>query len=780
MKLVIVESKAKVKTLEKYLGKEFNVIASMGHVKALPSKQGSVLPEKDFQMIYEYVKGASSIVGDIAKKSLKTTKIYLATDPDREGEAIAWHIYNSVTQYLKNNSEISTDTKFSRIAFNEITRDKVKEAILNPRDIDMNLVQAQQARLALDYLVGFTLSPLLWKKLPKCKSAGRVQSVALRLICEREFERAKFDTQEYWSVLLNFLTKDNKEIKAKLTHKDGKKLDKFDISEQEAKELEVKLREKYFKILRIQKKKSNKNPPPPFNTASLQQEAATKLGFTVKKTMQIAQKLYEGIQVEDDIVGLITYMRTDAVVLSNEALTQIRDFINTSFGSNFVPTKSRIYSTKTKNAQEAHEAVRPTNVNLTPEKIKDSLSDEQRALYELIWKRSVASQMKSSVIETISAEATCDDGSHIAQATESYISSSNCYSIIYNSYDEYDDKIEKASIMYSLQEGESLTTQSITPKQHFTEPPARYSEASLVKKLEELGIGRPSTYVNIISVLQNREYANLDKKRFIPNFTGSILITFLENFFDEYFQYNFTAKLEEELDEVAKGKTCKEKLLNKFWKKFNEKIKTIEDKSYQEVSDLMAKALEKIVFPKEDSKKPCPKCGEKNIEIKIGKFGPFLTCAQYPQCQFSKSVADYLSNDIEGNTQNDLVFEDSNKKEISIKHGKYGMYIQQEDKENKSIKRISIPSGLDKNSLSKDLILKMLDLPKVIGQHTETGENVYLKVSKFGFYIEHQSITANIKYKQDPFNIAIDEAVKLLTQTQKLKNKKATTKRIKK
>ncbi|MEK6734212.1 MAG: type I DNA topoisomerase, partial [Pseudomonadota bacterium] len=620
--LVIVESPAKAKTINKYLGNNFQVLASFGHIRDLPSKDGSVRPEDDFAMDYEIGDKSKKHVQEIIKAVKDTKNIYLASDPDREGEAIAWH----VVEALKERKALKNDVNVKRVVFNEITKKAVNEAFIHPRDIDMNLVNAQQARRALDYLVGFTLSPVLWRKLPGSRSAGRVQSVALRLICERDYEIAKFISREYWSIQGDFTTEDSSKFTARLVSIDQKKLDKFAIeNESQAKSIENDIKDKNYIVDSIDKKRVQRHPSPPFITSTLQQEASRKLGFGASKTMQVAQKLYEGIDINGETVGLITYMRTDSIQLSQEAVNASREYIKNTYGSNYVPSSPRSYKSKVKNAQEAHEAIRPTNFTLPPEAVKVSLSDDQFKLYDLVWKRMLSCQMQSADFDQTTIEIESTDKKIGFRAVGSVLIFDGFLKVYNEGKDEPDEEDEEKKLLPLLKSNDKVKLSDIISNQHFTEPPARYTEASLVKKLEELGIGRPSTYATIISVLQDREYVRLEKKRFYSEDRGKIVIAFLSLYFKQYVEYDFTAGLEDELDIVSNGSMEWKDLLKKFWQDFYQHILDAKDKKNSDIIELINENLVSNLALK-DYPKTCPTCGAGKLHLRAGKFGLFYAC----------------------------------------------------------------------------------------------------------------------------------------------------------
>ncbi len=622
MNLVIVESPAKAKTIKKYLGKDFEVLASYGHVRDLVPKEGAVDPEHDFQMKYQPIERNDKHVKAISSKLKNADALYLATDPDREGEAISWHLY----ELLKNRKYLK-GKPVHRVVFNEITKKAVQDAIAHPRELSMDLVNAQQARRALDYLVGFNLSPLLWKKIRRGLSAGRVQSPALRMIVEREEEIEAFRSREYWTVEAD-LKKEGTEFKAKLTQYGGDKVEQFTITEEkQAREVEKTLLEKAggkLDVIKVTKKQRRRNPAAPFTTSTLQQEAARKLGFTTNRTMRVAQQLYEGVDIGNGAVGLITYMRTDSVTLANEAVDEIRAYIGEKYGKDQVPDKPRVFKTKSKNAQEAHEAIRPTSILYHPKDIAKYLSKEQAKLYELIWKRTLASQMVHATLHTVAADLAAGEG-NIFRANGSTIVNPGFMAVYQEGQDDNKAKDSDEKMLPPLKEGEQVDLLAIRPEQHFTEPPPRYSEASLVKALEEHGIGRPSTYASIISTLQDREYVELEKKRFHPTDVGRVVNKFLTNYFTQYVDYDFTAKLEDELDAVARGEEDWIPLLKKFWKPFKERI------------DHTQENVQRSDVTQEKMDENCPKCGSP-LSIRLGRHGRFIGCTNYPDCDYTRDL----------------------------------------------------------------------------------------------------------------------------------------------
>jgi len=620
MNVLIVESPSKARSINKYLGSDYKVLASVGHVRDLSAKNDAIDTENDFQMKWETSERGRKVIKEITDAAKKSDNLYLATDPDREGEAIAWH----VEKLLRDNSSLS-NLNIHRVTFNEVTKNAVLDSLKEPREIDENLVNAYLARRALDFLVGFTLSPVLWRKLPGSKSAGRVQSVALKIISERELEIEKFIPQEYWSIQGEFTNSENKTINARLTLYEGNKVDKLDIkNEKEAEKIYGEIKNSKFTVGTITKKEAKRNPYPAFTTSTMQIESSRKLGLSVNQTMRTAQKLYEGTEIKGETTGLITYMRTDSVVMSNDAINQIRNFVTDNYGPNYLPEKPRIYKSKAKNAQEAHECIRPTNINLTPKDIKQYITNEEFKLYEIIWQRAISSQMASAILDQVAVDIVNEDKKISLRANGSTIKFLGMYKVYQEVKD--DDKVEeKELILPVMNEGESLNLKEVNKNQHFTLPPPRYTEASLVKKLEELGIGRPSTYASIIKVLQDRDYVILDKKRFNPLDRGRIVSIFLEKYFNKYVEYDFTADLENQLDEISDGKLDWKEVIRKFWKTFKQLCDETVGKSNREVIDVLDDALGPHFFPPDgnDEKRKCPTCNNGRLGIKVGIDKPW-------------------------------------------------------------------------------------------------------------------------------------------------------------
>lgn len=806
MKLVVVESPAKSKTIGKYLGKDYKVLASYGHICDLPSKNGSVLPDQDFLMKYEVSSRSEKYVKDLCDVASKSDEIVLATDPDREGEAISWH----VLEVIRERVALPSDIKVSRVVFNEITKKSVQEAFKSPRDIDMDLVNAQQARRALDYLVGFTLSPVLWRKLPGARSAGRVQSVALRLISDREKEIEAFISREYWDVTGHLTTSNGEKFSARLTHfvNDSKiqssdaqsmlkatkseayKLEKFSIPNKDAAETIVaKFTNNVFTIADIENKRSKRNPAAPFTTSTLQQEAARKLGFSAKKTMQIAQKLYEGVKVGSETTGLITYMRTDGVYIAKEAIDQIRDHIGTHLGDKYLPNAPREYKSKAKNAQEAHEAIRPTNISITPNGDLGELSNDERKLYELIWKRTVASQMSSAELDTCSIDIVASDDRNchgIFRATGSIVVFDGFYKIYLESNDDAED--DDSKMLPSMKVNDKANAEEITPAQHFTEPPPRYTEASLVKKLEELGIGRPSTYANILSVIQDRGYVTLEKKRFIPDSKGRIVTEFLKEFFLKYVEYDFTANLEEDLDKIAAGELAWKSVMHDFWNGFHTNIAAVNEKHISDIISGLEVCMQDYLFPVSheladkisfEERKRCPQCAQDaNVQekgtlgLKLGKFGAFLACSNYPDCNYKRTVTsepdeqggeNVGTDSVDINKQSRILGVDSNGDNILLKKGPFGFYVQlKEDEKGEKPQRASLPSGANPETITLEAAIKLLSLPKIIGDHPTLNSEMSIAIGKYGPYVKCAGKFVSIPKAYDPFTITFEEAVELV------------------
>ncbi len=772
--VVIVESPAKCKTIHKYLGKDYTVLASFGHIRDLPSKDGSVRPDEDFAMDYQISSDSKKHVKTISDAVKGADSLILATDPDREGEAISWHVLEA----LKKNKALKKDTKVERVSFNSITKRAVNEAIANPRELDMDLVNAQQARRALDYLVGFNLSPVLWRKLPGSKSAGRVQSVALRLICERETDIEKFNNKEYWDIKVEFTNEQDDKFTASLTHIDNKKLAKFDLPEEKiARSTAEEVAARKYKVAKIEKKQSKRNPYAPFTTSTLQQDASRKLGFSAKKTMMVAQKLYEGIALDGETVGLITYMRTDAVIVAPEAIAAARNLIESRYGKEYLPEKNRFYASKAKNAQEAHEAIRPSDPMRVPEQIRNHLNDDQYKLYDLIWKRLIASQMESVIMDQVAADIVSEDGYATLRANGSTIRFDGFYKAYKEGRDDdaKDDDNEKTLPPLSEGENTAIVDKENNPlaAQHFTQPPPRFTEASLVKKLEELGIGRPSTYASIISVLQDREYVILEKKRFVPEMRGRLVTAFLTEFFSRYVQYDFTANLEDELDNVAAGKMDWKQALGNFWKDFNPNVEEGLKLEYENVTKALDESLDSVLYPGEgthDEKRKCPSCSDGIIGLKTGRFGAFLGCSNYPECKNTKQIDS--SGETEASDGQDfskepklLGVDKKTGKEIILKKGPYGFYVQLGEPEGKEKpKRASVQKGTNPDDVTLEMAEGMLALPRIVGTHPETGKEIKSNVGRYGPYLQHDGKFTSLKGDDNILTITLERAVTVIAE----------------
>jgi DNA topoisomerase-1 len=757
MNVVVVESPSKAKTINKYLGSDYQVFASFGHVRDLPAKDGSVRPDDDFSITYETDPDAKKHLAPIAKACKDAGALYLCTDPDREGEAISWHVLEA----LKESKAIHKGLKIYRVTFDEITKKAIVEAFKHPRDIDMNLVNAQQARRALDYLVGFTLSPVLWRKLPGSKSAGRVQSVALRLICERDEEIEQFISREYWDIKAVMTGEAGAPLSTRLIEYKGEKLEKFSITDgKKAEGIVTDLKTKSYKVASIEPKVTRRHPAPPFTTSTLQQEASRKYGFGAKKTMQIAQKLYEA--------GDITYMRTDGVTVSKEAIGDARDFIGKQYGNEFMPTAPRHYTTKSKNAQEAHEAIRPTDVTRMPQHMQ--LDHDGARLYELIWKRMVASQMESAVFDQVIVDIASADKQAVLRASGSVIKFEGFLKLYQEGKDDEQDE-EGQSRLPSVKPDEKMSPKEILPEQHFTEPPPRFSEASLVKKLEELGIGRPSTYASIISVLQDRGYVRLDKKRFIAESLGRLVNAFLVSFFERYVEYDFTADLEGKLDDVSAGERDWKTVLREFWGDFIAKIDESKELTVSKVLEALDTLLASYAFGNPtDGKDPrvCPACGTGKLGLKIGRFGPYIACSNYPTCAHKAQIGDIggpTMTDTEGTEfklPKTLGPDPVSGEIITMRKGPYGVYVQLGD--SKTPKRASLFKSMTPETMTLDIALKLLSLPRELGAHPDTGKPIIVNNGKFGPYLMHDGKFTSLPASEDPLSIGINRAVEVLSR----------------
>jgi DNA topoisomerase-1 len=779
MNVVIVESAAKAKTINKYLGSNYKVLASFGHVRDLPAKDGSVEPDNGFVMHWAVDPGSQKVLREITEAVKKADKLILATDPDREGEAISWHLLEILSQ----KKALKKGVPVERVAFNAITKQAVQAAMAAPRRIDEPLVSAYLARRALDYLVGFTLSPVLWRKLPGARSAGRVQSVALRLVCDREAEIEAFKTEEYWTIEALLETGRKEEVKARLTAIAGQTLKKLDIKDEAtAKAIVAAIEKGQFRVASVDKKAVKRNPYPPFATSTLQMDASRKLGFSAKQTMQVAQRLYEGVDIGGETVGLITYMRTDGVQIVPEAVAQIRNLIETEYGKRYTPF-AREYKTKAKNAQEAHEAIRPTDPRRTPDSVRRHLAKDQAALYELIWKRAVSSQMASAELEQTTAEievAGRDGKTYGLRATGSVVVFDGFLKLYEEGRDDRFRYIDKGKDdpagedddtrrLPPLAAGDRLTDREIAADQHFTQPPPRYSEASLVKRMEELGIGRPSTYASTLAVLQERDYVRIDKKRLVPEDKGRLVIAFLESFFMRYVEYDFTAALEEKLDLISDAKLEWKDVLDDFWREFTAAVAEIKDLRVGDVLEALNEMLGPHIFPpREDGGDPrtCPKCGSGRLSLRIsGKSGAFIGCGNYPDCSYTRQ----LTGDAEGGGgDRELGLDPETGLAVLVKTGRFGTYLQlgeQKDyADGEKPKRSSIPKGIDAGTIDLDKALQLLRLPREIGLHPETGTPITAGLGRYGPFVQHDGTYANLESIEDVFSIGLNRAVTLLAE----------------
>jgi DNA topoisomerase-1 len=761
MNVVVVESPAKAKTIEKYLGKDYTVLASFGHVRDLPSKTGSVRPEEEFAMDWAVDAKSKTRISDIAKALKGADKLILATDPDREGEAISWHLLE-----VLNDKKALKGKAIERVVFNAITKKSVTDAIKAPRELDMELVNAYLARRALDYLVGFTLSPVLWRKLPGAKSAGRVQSVALRLICERESEIELFNSEEFWTVDADIASNGNKNFPAKLVSLDGDKLDKFTLNnEEKAVAAKAKVDAAALSVASVVAKPVSRNPYPPFMTSSLQQEASRKLGFSATRTMQTAQKLYEGVDIGGETVGLITYMRTDGVDMVGEAVTEARSMISNKYGADYLPEKPRVYKSKAKNAQEAHEAIRPTSFTRSPDAL--NLSGDMEKLYALIWNRATASQMTSARLERTTIEMSDKAGTVGLRATGSVLRFDGFLKVYAETKPESEDKADEESVLLpALKAGDMIIAEKVNAEQHFTQPPPRFSEASLVKRMEELGIGRPSTYASIMKVLQDRSYVTLDKRRFIPDDKGRLVVSFLENFFAKYVQYGYTADLEERLDLVSDGKLNWKKLLEDFWTQFSAHVDGTKELRVTEVLDALNEALGPMVFPeKEDGsdRRKCPTCDDGRLSLKVGRFGAFVGCSNYPECKHTRPFGQNGAADTPTEDKVLGIDPDSGL-DVWLKSGRFGPYVQLGEETKPKPKRTSLPKTWPAADMDLFKALKLLTLPRPIGDHPEDGKPIVGNLGRYGPYILHAGTYANLPDIDEMFEVGLNRAVTLLAE----------------
>ena len=750
MAVVVVESPAKAKTINKYLGSNYTVLASYGHVRDLPAKDGSVDTEQNFEMKWEVGNDSKKHVKAIADALKKDPVLILATDPDREGEAISWHLEET----LRKRKILKQDTPVSRVVFNAITKSAVTEAMKKPRQVDTPLVEAYLARRALDFLVGFKLSPVLWRKLPGAKSAGRVQSVCLRLIVEREMEIEAFKTREYWSIKATFSTPRSEEYEGRLIILDGNKLDKFTLENADQAELALQaINKQVFSITSVEANPANRNPSPPFMTSTLQQEASRKFGMGARQTMSVAQRLYEA--------GYITYMRTDGIDMAPEAMTEVRETIKNRFSSKYIPKSPRIYKNQAKNAQEAHECIRPTDMNQDVKMLK--LTDpDQRKLYDIIWKRTLACQMSSATLERTTVLISSPDKKICFRASGQVILFDGFLKV----YEEgRDDAVsnDEDKLLPQIVKNEAASKKLLQPDQHFTQPPPRYTEATLVKRMEELGIGRPSTYASIVTTIQEREYVRRDKNRLIPEDKGRIVTIFLLNFFRRYVEYDFTAALEEQLDDISAGQGQYKDLLNKFWQDFSKAISETSELRISEVLDVLDGALANQLYPqREDGSNPrsCPVCSTGQLHLKTSRTGGFVGCVNYPDCKYTRPI------NSENQLPSDKILGQDQGEEIKLMSGRYGPYVQRGEatEENKKPPRASVPKEWSLENIDLSKALSLLDLPRDVGPHPDDAEMIQAGIGRYGPFVKHGRVYANLKEVDDVFTIGMNRAVEELAK----------------
>ncbi|MDC0044003.1 type I DNA topoisomerase [Candidatus Pelagibacter sp.] len=781
MNLVIVESPAKAKTINKYLGNNYIVLASYGHIRDLPSKNGSVDPDKDFKMEWEVDSFSKKYLKEITEAAKDSSKIILATDPDREGEAIAWH----VKEYL-NEKKLLKDKEIERVVFNEITKKAVIHGIENPRQIEPLLVDAYMARRALDYLVGFNISPILWTKLPGSKSAGRVQSVALKLITEREHEIELFNPEEFWTLSVKFVDDNNQNIIASIIQLDNTKVEKFSFrNKEDINKAILKINDKKFSITDISSKIVNRNPLGPFTTSTLQQTASSRLNFGASRTMQIAQKLYQGIDIEGETIGLITYMRTDGTNLSADAIATFREYIKKEIGKEYLPESALNYSgKKAKNAQEAHEAIRPTDISREPKSVKKYLSADQNKLYDLIWTRALSSQMETAKFDRNTITITSENNDTVCKVSGSVLKFDG-YLNIYKNPSRDDDE----NILPDMTKG-PINIERLIDEQHFTQPPPRYSEASLVKRLEELGIGRPSTYASIISTIANRGYAEILNKRFFPTDRGKLISAFLEKLFSKYVDYNFTAGLEDQLDGITTGKESWIKVLEMFWKDFNSNVSQVKEKRTREVLDLLNESLGTLIFDKDSDGnvvRKCQLCETGSLSLKNSfRGGAFIGCSNYPECKFTRPLSKAKAAAQAQLSEPKLIGKHENGNDIFLKNGRFGPYLQyekilddtKEEKKTKKkkkskkskidvnelLKNISIPKGLELENINLEKAKFLCSLPKSLGLNPENHKDITLNTGRFGPYLKCENKSARVENVEEIFSIGLNRAITLIAE----------------
>ena len=767
MKVVVVESPAKAKTINKYLGKDYKVLASYGHVRDLPSKDGSVDPDNDFEMVWQADSKSASRIREIAEATKSADKLILATDPDREGEAISWHLLEALEK-----RRALKGIPVERVVFNAITKNAVTNAMDHPREIDQELVDAYLARRALDYLVGFNLSPVLWRKLPGSRSAGRVQSVALRLICQRELEIETFVAQEYWSIEADLRATDGTDFKARLHALDGKTLKKFDLPDEAAAKAALEaVKTGGYSVSYVESKPVRRNPPPPFITSTLQQEASRKLGFTAKRTMQAAQKLYEE--------GRITYMRTDGVNMAEEAYAAARSMIQSNYGARYLPEKTRRYSSKAKNAQEAHEAIRPTDFSLRPEAYRGD--GDLKKLYTLVWRRAVASQMEPAEFERTTLDFLSKDKRAQLRATGQVVKFDGFLRLYQEGRDERaatinDEEAEgntRDRILPPMSDGDALTRNGIKPEQHFTKPPPRYTEASLVRKMEELGIGRPSTYASILQVLQDRNYVTLESRRFKPHDRGRMVTAFLSEFFHRYVEYDFTADLEDRLDDVSNGDMNWQALLSDFWKAFSAAIDETKELRITHVIDKLDAELGPHFFPERDDgsdPRKCPACNDGRLGLKLGRNGGFIGCSNYPDCGHTTTLTVITGDEDEDTTftgPRELGTDPVTGLPVTMRKGPFGVYVQLGEAEKGSKekpKRQSLLRGMVPSDVDLELALQLLSLPRNVGAHPESGETILAGVGRFGPYLKVGDRYVKLGPDDEVLTLGLNRAVTIIAE----------------
>jgi DNA topoisomerase-1 len=763
--VVVVESPAKAKTINKYLGDRYTVLASFGHVRDLPPKDGSVRPDQNFAMDWASDERGQKQVSAIARALRGAGTLYLATDPDREGEAISWHV-----RAMLDEQRALQGKDVRRITFNEITKSAVQYAMAHPRDLDEPLIEAYLARRALDYLVGFNLSPVLWRKLPGSRSAGRVQSVALRLVCEREAEIEAFASREYWTVEAQFTTPAGAPFTAKLTHLDGRKLDQFDLNTADrAEAARARIAAGRFSVGSVERRRVKRHPPPPFTTSTLQQESSRKLGFGAQMTMRLAQQLYEGIEIGGETTGLITYMRTDGVQMAREAIGAVRAHIGERFGQAYLPAAPRDYQTKAKNAQEAHEAIRPTDFARTPDSVARTLSPDQARLYELVWKRATASQMQSAELDQVAVDVRDGDRA-VLRATGSIVAFDGFLKLYREDTD--DEAEEENRMLPPMAERDPLGQGTVAATQHFTQPPPRYSEASLVKKMEELGIGRPSTYASILSVLQDRNYVRLEKKRFVPEDRGRLVTAFLTSFFERYVDVNFTAGLEGQLDEISAGGKDWRAVLRAFWDEFSHAIEQTRELKISDVLAALDADLGPHFFPpRADGTDPrlCQACGNGRLGLKLGRYGSFIGCSNFPACQFTRRLA-MDGDDADAQTLKEGMRElgphPETGEKVTLRRGPYGLYVQLGEAAGPKARprRTTLPKGMDGETVTLDQAVALLGLPRVVGAHPETAEKIEAGLGRFGPFVKMGAVFASLDADDDVLALGMNRAMELLAR----------------